>query len=145
MRWMLVGMLLLALAGCQSTQLTTPSGRPEATYSAPASVVRPVLVNVLVNNGFTIKKDSEYSLVVERRSTDLLVNVLLGSQWNPTTNSRLTLAVTEVNGQTRVVADMHVVTNPGTGFERLTPVGDNKANQEVIAGYLEEVRRQLGG
>lgn len=131
--------LCAAIAGCQTVQLSTPSQRPEVTVAAPAATVRPILIGEMINHGFRISQDTAYALVMERASQDLMTNVLLGSQWNPTVNARISFAITELDGQTRVVADIFAVTNPGTAFEQLTPFNNSKDAVD-FQFFLEGIR-----
>lgn len=140
MRVLLVAAFLALLtAGCQTAQVTTASGRPEITVPGPPERIKPLVVNAALNRKFTIKSDTPYTLVIEQPSTDFGTNLLLGSQWNPTVNIRLTLTFVPVGGDTRIVAEQVAVTNPGTGAERITPLTGQKAVDGVQA-WLNEFR-----
>ncbi|MCB1499942.1 MAG: lipoprotein [Bauldia sp.] len=140
MRKLLVAILLVAaVAGCQTAQVTTASGRPEITVPGPPEKIKPLVLNAALNRKFTIKSDTPYTLVIEQPSTDFATNLLLGSQWNPTVNIRLTLTFVPVGGDTRIVAEQVAVTNPGTGAERLTPLTGQKAIDGVQA-WLNEFK-----
>jgi hypothetical protein len=135
---------LLTLAGCQTAnQVSTASGRPEATYAAAPEKVRAVMLNGLINKGFQVKTDTPYLLVVEQPSKNLMVNLLLGSQWNPTVNVRCSYTIVPIEkASTRVVASCAAVTNPGTAYERLTEVNDAKSNQ-ALQGWLNSLTSQV--
>jgi len=138
-----------APAGCQTAQVNAPSGKPETTVTAPSDKVRPLVLNDLLNNGFTIKSDTPYQMVVEQPSKNFWANALLGSNWNPQVNVRVSLTFVPVGNSTRIVADMVAVTNPGSGFEQLTPLSgtaDMKAMQDWLDGLgLEVMARRKAG
>lgn len=118
---------LAVIAGCQTSQVTTASGRPEVTVTAPPEKVRATILNEAVNRRFTIKTDTVYSLVVEQPSKDFMMGLLLGSNWDPTVNVRVTFTFVPLEAQTRVIAEQVAVTNPGTAMERITPLTGQKA------------------
>jgi len=138
--------LMLALGACQTASeappLVTPSMRPEVTVAAPAATVRSTILSDLLNKGYTIHSDGPDVLVLDKKSDNILVNVLMGSRWNPIVDARITFAFAEINGQTRTVADLAVVTNPGTGFEQVTPVEANDALQKVQE-YLTQAAAEI--
>lgn len=136
---LLMAVFILALAGCQTAQpLATASGRPEVSISAPASQVHAALVGAAMNRGYTIRQDSQYLLVVEKPSQNFMANVLLGSQFNPVVNARMSIAIAEIGGATRVVVDMAIIQNPGSGFERALPANNSK-DAPVIQAWLDEI------
>lgn len=123
--------LFLAFGGCQTVAHNTPSGRPEVKIAAAAERVRPEMINGFIDRGYTVVEDTPYRLVVDRSSTSVMANLLLGSSWNPRVNARISLTIAGIGNETRVVADMNIVTNPGTSFERLTPASNSKDSEEI--------------
>ncbi|MFS6706520.1 hypothetical protein WHK35_14555, partial [Staphylococcus aureus] len=69
-------------------------------------------------------------------------NLLLGSQWNPTVNIRVSLTFVPTGQETRIVADTAAVTNPGTAFEQITPITNPKAN-DGIQNWLYNVQAEF--
>lgn len=55
-----------------------------------------------------------------------MANALFGSKYDATPNPRVTYTLMQDQGATRVIADFVIVTNPGSAFERLTPVNGSQ-------------------
>lgn len=127
-------MLLPGLAACANHAQQTPSGRPERFFAGKQpDAVRAALVASLVNRGYSITRESQSLVSAQRETTSLAANVLLGSQYDPTVDARITYTLVSVNGGTRVVADLAFVTNAGSAFERVTDMRNSAASGEVQA------------
>lgn len=114
---------VLMLAGCQTAQPpATASGKPEVTIRAPVAKIKALMITHAINNGLSVTKDTEYLLQFEKPTTNVGAAVLLGSRYDGTPNERYVLTFAPLGDQTRVVASAMFVTNPGSGFERITPV-----------------------
>ncbi|MDX6805201.1 hypothetical protein [Terrihabitans rhizophilus] len=124
----LVLLAAVGLTGCKSEKHGAASGQPEVTISAPVAQVRPVVVNEMVQRGYKIKQDAPYLLVMEKQSDSVAGSVLLGSSWNPTVNERVSITMTETEGRTLLVADLGIVTNAGTGMERILRMQNSQAS-----------------
>jgi len=116
--------ICLLLWGCASQPpLATPTGKPEATYgSASASAVKSAIVSGMINKGFRITRDSAYELSFDKPTENIAAQLLLGSRYDSQPNTRATFTIAEVGPDVRVVADLAIITNPGSGFERRTDV-----------------------
>lgn len=113
----------LSLAACQTAQPpSTASGKPEVTIHAPVSKIKALIITHAMNNGMSITKDTEYMLQFDKPTTNLGAAVLLGSKYDSTPNERYVLTFAPIGDQTRVIASAMFVTNPGSGFERITPI-----------------------
>jgi hypothetical protein len=118
----------VALSGCtHPVQHFTPSGKVESVFLAPTDAVKARLVNQMTDWHYTISKDTPYLISFDRPSEDLMANVLLGSKYDSTPNIRVTYTIMQMqSGSVRVVADFAVITNPGSGYERRTPINGSK-------------------
>ncbi len=115
----LIGMVFLALlcTGCQTDKMATASGSPEVTIAnARPDQIKPAIVSAMLNTGLRIKADSQYNIVFEKREENLFVGVFFGTGYGPPVH-RVSFAIAEVPGGTRVVADSAIIINPGTAFE----------------------------
>jgi len=131
---------LVVLSGCAATApLETPSGRPEATINADKATVKAEMLNRSVNAGWQITRESESMVIVQKVNPSIMANVLLGSQWDPTTELRIVYTMVAAGSRTRVVADASIITNEGTAFERVMPITNNKQN-EMIRLELENLK-----
>lgn len=135
LRIAIVAFVGLVLTACQSVQHNTPSGRPEVTVSAPARDVKIALVGTLTNFGYQLKRDTDFQVVMERQIDNVMANVLLSSNYDPTVEARITATFMDFGGSTRVTADLGVIRNGGSAFEAVTPVngsGDSLGVQSLL-------------
>ncbi|MBA5777189.1 hypothetical protein H2509_08625 [Stappia sp. F7233] len=123
--------IAFALVACQGVQHNTASGRPEVTTRKSVEVVKNSAINELINHGYAVTADTPYSMTFEKPVENPVAAALLGSQWNSVPNARIRLTFAKVPAGTRVVADLAFVTNPGTGFERLTPANNNPDSVKI--------------
>ena len=132
--------MALTLAGCAMTApLETASGKPETSIVADKSVVKAELLNRLVTSGWQINRETDSMVVVEKVNPNIMANVLLGSQYDPTTELRVRYTIIPAGNSTRVLADASIVTNEGSAFEQVMPITNNKAN-EMIRMELENLK-----
>ncbi|BDA84943.1 hypothetical protein Sa4125_24850 [Aureimonas sp. SA4125] len=131
-----------ALSGCQSVQHQTASGRPEASIAAPADQVKTAFVGSMTNYGYQLTRDSQFQIVMERQSDNAMANVLLGSNYDPTVEARVTATFLDMGAQTRVTADMGIVRNGGSAFEAVTPMNNN-VDSLGVQNLLDEIKTGL--
>jgi hypothetical protein len=118
---------MLMLTGCQTAQpLSTASGKPEVTIRAPVAKITAAMIGKALNQGLTITKDTEYLLQFDRPSQNMGAAILLGSRYDGVPNERYVLTFAPDGDNTRVVAASMFVTNPGSSFERVTPVNSGE-------------------
>jgi hypothetical protein len=80
------------------------------------------MITNALNKGLSITKDTEYLLQFDRPTQNMGAAILLGSKYDSVPNERYVLTFAPAGDETRVVASAMFVTNPGSGFERITPV-----------------------
>lgn len=108
----------LGLAGCQTAQMDTASGGPEVTIrGARPDQIKPAIVSAMLNTRLRIKSDTQYSLVFEKQDDSVMMAALFGTGYGPPVH-RVSFAIAEVPGGTRVVADSVIISNAGSGYER---------------------------
>jgi len=132
------------LCGCQGVQYNTPSGRPEVTIKAPAKDVKTVFVGTLTNLRYSLKKDSDFQIVMEKPIDNAMVNVLMSSQYDPTVEARITATFLEIGPETRVTTELGVIRNGGSAFEASTDVSNSNDSRGVQA-LLQEIKAGLEG
>lgn len=99
----------------------TPSGKVEATISgASPDDVKAALINEMLNRGYSITNDTSYMISFDRPVDNVFAAALLGSNYDSTPNARISYMLAKVGDATRVVADLAMITNPGSLFERRT-------------------------
>src|SRR3954469_20081103 len=132
---------LPTLAACQSTAAgpATASGRPEVTIpgKSPAAV-RSALVNRMLDVGYRVSRDDASTLTVEKEASGAAAQLLLSTPAGGSPNVRITYTFADVGRATRVVADMAIVSNPGTGLEKRIDVSRGPEALKVQA-YLDAV------
>lgn len=134
--------IAFALTGCQGVQHTTPSGRPEVTINAPANDVKTALVGTLANFGYSMSKDTAFQIVMQKESGNVMANVLMGSQYDPTVDVRLTATFLDMSGTTRVTTDLGIVRNGGSAFEATTSV-NNSQDSIGVQSLLNDIKTGL--
>lgn len=138
----LVGAIVLT-ACVTPVEHATPSKRPEVTIpGAKASEVKAELVNRMVDFGYSPTKTSGLALVFERQSESIAAALIYGSDYDRTPNARISYTIIELRGSVRVVADIKMVTNPGSAFERVTDINRSRDSLGVQA-LLQQLQEDL--
>ncbi len=132
------------LHGCGTpVQHATASGNVEVTISAPtADVVKAALVNEMVNRGYRITKDTPYEVVFDKPVENFAAQLLLGSRYDGVPNARISYMIAATPPTVRVVADMAIITNPGSSFERRTPLNNGQDSMQVQT-ILDSIKTKL--
>ncbi|MFK4507080.1 hypothetical protein IQ17_01672 [Bradyrhizobium daqingense] len=119
-----VAVLAIALAGCQTAAEApnTASGKPEVTIRATTAAIKARLLSLAMDKRFNVTKDTEYLLQIEKPSENFGAALLLGSKYDGIPAERIVFTFAPIGDSTRVVAAGMFVTNPGSAFERITPV-----------------------
>lgn len=121
----------------------TPSGRPEVVISGKVGKqVQSEIMNLMLNNRYNVKSSTDNLLVFERPIENVLTAVLLGSKYDSTPAARITFNIIEMADSTRVVASFTAVTNPGSAFERITPM-NNHADTANYQMRLNEIKERI--
>lgn len=125
--------VVLVTGGCVApVQHKTASGKPEVTISTnDVGVVKAALVSEMIDRGYGITTEGDYRLVFDRPVDNLLVGVLLGSSYDSTPNARISYTLVPTSGRVRVVADIAIITNPGSAFERRTEMNQHQDSLDV--------------
>ncbi|CAL8981572.1 hypothetical protein RHODGE_RHODGE_02867 [Rhodoplanes serenus] len=101
----------------------------------------------MVTQKYRITKDTPYELSFDKPVENMAVQVLLGSKYDSQPNARVSYSFAPVDGGTKIFADMAVITNPGSAFERRTDVDgghDSVAVQSLLDRIKEDLERPAG-
>lgn len=125
------------LAGCATPVVhQTASGKPEVTIDTENVIgVKEALVSRMINRRYNLISDSDYQLVFDRPIENFLAGALLGSRYDSTPNARITYTLAVGTDSVRIVADLAIITNPGSAFERrmeMNSVKDSMEFQEML-------------
>jgi hypothetical protein len=132
----------LLVAACQTVQPpATASGKPEVTIHAPVSTIKSLLISRAMNEGLNVTKDTEFVLQFEKPTANIGAALLFGSRYDSTPNERYVVTFAPTGGETRVVVSSMIVTNPGSAFERVTPVNAGEGIDRTQRTLLE-LKRQ---
>jgi hypothetical protein len=137
----LIALILVAMAGCATIQpAPTASGRPEIFVSAAPSKVRSTLVAACARAGSRIDSQTDSQVTVSRRLDNLGSQLIYGSRYDSIPNALYIYTLIPEAAGTRVFVQGEVVTNPGSAFERRTPIeqADPKA-LPAMQGNLERL------
>lgn len=134
---------LVSCAGMQPMQKVTDSGLPEVVITGvPADVVAGELINNMVNSGYVVTNTDNRALTFDRPMESVLGQMLFGTRFNSQPNNRVVYMINEVGGNTRVVASLFIVVNPGSGYEKVHP-HKNGQTLDNYQGKLEAMRDRL--
>jgi C-terminal processing protease CtpA/Prc len=144
MRFLVVLALASLCAACATVPPpATASGKPEVTISnSSPDKVKPVLVNKMINTGYRITKDTPYELTFDKPTQNFAVAALMGSKYDGVPNERVSYTFADVGGSTRVVADVAIITNPGSAYERRTDLNGGAYNYDLQI-MLDDVNASL--
>ena len=132
---------ILLVGGCATAPpLQTPSQRPEVTISGTTKKeILDVVVDNMLADGFQIKQMNDYSAVFGKLDRSLSGALLSGSKYDSTPEMRVTYNMVETGNAIRVFCSVAMVTNPGSGFERVTDVTGGKLAHKIQA-MLERLK-----
>jgi hypothetical protein len=136
--------LCAALAGCQTAAQapSTASGKPEVTIKAPTAAIKARLLSLAMDRRFNVTKDTEYLLQVEKPSDNLGAAILLGSKYDSVPAERVVFTFAPLGDSVRVIASSMFVTNPGSAFERITPINAGEGIDRTQA-TLEDLKHSM--
>lgn len=121
------------LVGCATVPpANTPSGNPEITLSnVRAECVRSAFLNLLVNNGYTIRTSTDTQIIAGKTTQNMAASLLLSTQFSGPPEERITvLFIPQPTGDAlRVVVSGAYVSNQGTGFEKVQPIRGSQMDQ----------------
>lgn len=132
MRQLAVVVMGVALLGCATPPpvLSTPSGNPEVVIQG---VTRKQVVDKIVDamsaRGLTLRTVSDHQVVAGGRAEDFAARFFHGSRYDGVPEYRVTFTMVEQAPGVKVYSRAAIVTNPGSGFERVNdmtqPQGKN--------------------
>lgn len=149
-KYFLFGFIISILfGGCAGMmRLNTPSGKPEVTLkNRSMKEVKDALVREMLNQNFTIKSTSDYTIVFSKPMDSFLASFLLGSRYDATPEHRVTAMIVESNNGVRIVLTNQGITNPGSAFERVTDMSTGKAGQswhEFLSNFDNLFKGRIG-
>lgn len=129
-----VALMGVLVAGCQTTS-NEPLPSNSFTFNSSKQVAKEAIVSTYMSRGFNIVRDSDLQLVMDRPASDNFgAQLVFGSNWNSVPNARITATLLGDN-PTKITVRQAIVTNPGTGFERVMDLSQNpSARQQLQIG-----------
>jgi hypothetical protein len=114
------------------------SARAEITLpNATSATVRSQLVNTMMSRGYAVVNESQSVVAFEKPADNMAAMFLFGTRANMVPVSRVSFSMAEIGGNTRVMADIAVIANAGTAFERRNDLNfgaDRDAAQGMLNG-----------
>lgn len=132
----------MSVSGCQTIKHDTPSGKPEVSVRASTKDVKMAFVGTLVNLGYSVKRDSDFQIVLEHPVENVMANILMGSEYDPTVEARVTATFLEMNGSTRLIAELGIVRNGGSAFEQVDNF-TNSRDSQGIQNVMNDIKSGL--
>ena len=108
--------------------------RPQALIDGAPDAIKSNIVGTMTGKGFSISRDTQFQLAFDKPADNILVMALLGSRYDIVPNERVTFTFAPNGAKTMVFADIAIITNPGSGFERVTPISGQEAQN--VQGIL---------
>lgn len=133
------------LSGCLANmpvRLDTPSGQPEVTIAAEKKRVIAALTNRMLDKGWQVKSADEHRVVFKRVDDSIGGMAMFGTNFNGFPEARAEYSLVDSEGGVRVVCNLKMVSNPGSGFEQETEMRGRPAMEAAQEGLLE-VQRSL--
>ena len=139
-----VTILCFLVAACAApVKHHTASGRPEVTITTNnVGAVKGALISEMVNRGYSITRESDFLVAFDRPIDNVWAAALLGSRYDSTPNARVSYTIARIQDAIRVVADLAIITNPGSAFERQTNMNANE-DSRMIQGLMDRVKRTV--
>lgn len=144
MKTLFATLLAAFLVACAAPpqQLATPTGKPEKTFKGlTKKQVTDAIVASALSKGSQVKSVNEYMVVLARRADSTAAQLLFGSRYDSVPEARVTLNLVDIPGGVQVYGRGDMVTNPGSAYERITPLNGGDAE---IQKSLEDIARRLG-
>jgi len=129
------------MTGCANpVQHATASQRPEVCITkAKSSDIAARLASDFLDRGYTVLTQTETRVEGEHIVDNAFAAALFGSRYDGTPKARIAYTIVKIPACTRVVADMNIVTNPGSAYERLTPM-NNSQDSLKVQKFLDSVK-----
>ena len=129
----LILVVVVMTTGCVApVQHNTASGKPEVTIGTnDVGAVKAALVSEMIDRGYDITTEGDHRLIFDQRVDNVLAAALLGSSYDSTPNARISYTIVRTSGGIRVVADIAIITNPGSAFERRTEMNQHQDSLDV--------------
>ena len=121
----------------------TASGRPEVSINGKvAAQAKSEIMNLMINNKYNVKSANDTLLIFERKIENILAAAMLSSKYDSSPVTRVSFNIIEMEDLTRIVASFEAVTNPGSAFEKITPM-DNNTDTASYQMRLNEIKQRI--
>lgn len=144
MKYIIPLLALIFLSACATpAQHNTPSKKVEVTiHGVQKTAVKDRLTSDMVNRGYLMTKSDDSLIAFDRAVDNFMVNALLSSRYDSTTNARVTYNLIQLDKDVRVIADCAVITNPGSAFEKRTDMNGNPDTYKIQA-MLDSLKNMI--
>lgn len=145
MKALTIMVALLSLASCATVPPpNTPSGKVELlVQSTDLGCIKSKIISKSSEYGYSLTRESDHQVVLSKPIDNTVVAVLFGSNYDPFPHARVTFTFVESGNATRLILDEAIVTNPGSGFERVNSKPQSQQNQDDFqswAPYLNQCK-----
>lgn len=136
---------LFFVIGCAGLQpVHTSSGRPEITICRVSKTeLMEKTVAAATMDGYNIRSTSSFQVVMGKPVSNILVAAFMGSRYDSTPEYRLIWTFADIgNSCTHLGIVIQIVTNPGSGFEKITDISNGK-DAHQMQEQLEGLKAQI--
>ena len=143
----LVGILLFAGCVTQPPRITnTPSGKPEVAIATnDVARIKSMIIGDLVNHGYTVEQDTEYSLTLSRRLSggeDMVAALAVGNSYSSNTRLATYTFVRDGNSVRVILAAQIRAQMPG-GQVKSQPLDGNNSIFNTFQQQLLEFKKKI--
>lgn len=126
--------LALSLASCTKPVMA------DTTLPLTSKLTRELLVKVWAQAlDYTPCSSSEFTLVFSKRCDSFVKSLLYGSSFNIIPESRITFTLIDTPDGVFVISKAEIVTNPNSGFEKISMDLTKKEETDKTLDYLRDV------
>jgi hypothetical protein len=140
-----LSIVALVFSSCaQQPPPTTPSGNVEYTFhQVDAECIRNAIINKSLDAGWQPKSNSQYQLILERNTQNIVAAALLSSKALSNVNERITFTFVKSSPHDlRMMITAAYITNPGTAFEQPTSIRGTASDQAAMQANLPSLEQQ---
>lgn len=137
-------MIVSIMTSCQTAEpIKATSKPPEVTIeNATRKQIIDIISGEMRDGGFKILSVNDSKLLVGRKSGAALIASVYGSSFTGMAEERIAYNVIDVGNSVKVSADIGIVANPGTSFEKITNLNDTKYASSMQAS-LESLKHSV--
>lgn len=137
--------LMLTLGACGTLpHAETPTGRPDVTIRAKPETIKAYLIERISAKGAVLVQETPSTLVFEAPTQNAGAIIMMGTSHQSQPTERYSYTIVKQGNMTRVMANLSIIANQGTAFEKRMDF--NRTHEAVaVQASLERMKANLEG